>query len=333
MPLARRISHNGPVDRARRERGRFFSVALGVAAAALLGGAAPASAAGRGDPSAGHLPGHDDVSVPHRCDHDLPGPEHEPLRTDEDLPERDEGQRARRHERLRSGLDGRGLRDPLQAEHGRAPPRRLDDHAERLGPAPAPRRLDRPGRADLRLRRGEDDRDEPQGYGLKVGGDDRWGLNYMLHSLNADSGRQVYVTWEIDWVPETDPPRTDIQTTRVQWMDVAGLPHIYPVFDAERGFDLNGDGKYVFPDEVPTDPNVAGLRGAREHQPAEQVDRAGGRARRSSSAAATCTPAASTSTFRSRATGPTPARSTATTRARSDRCSGPTPSTTSPPAR
>ena len=53
----------------------------------------------------------------------------------------------------------------------------------------------------------------PQGYGLKVGGDDRWGLNYMLHSLNADSGRQVYVTWEIDWVPETDPPRTDIQTT------------------------------------------------------------------------------------------------------------------------
>ena len=98
----------------------------------------------------------------------------------------------------------------------------------------------------------------PQGYGLKVGGDDSWGLNYMLHSLNADSGRQVYVTWEIDWVPETDPPRTDIQTTRVQWMDVAGLPHVYPVFDAERGFDLNGDGKYVFPDEVPTDPNAPG---------------------------------------------------------------------------
>ena len=106
-------------------------------------------------------------------------------------------------------------------------------------------------------------------------------------------------------------------------MDVAGVPHIYPVFDAERGFDLNGDGKYVFPDEVPTDPNVPGLRGAREHQPVAQVDRAARAARRSSSAPATCTRAARASTSRSPATVPTPATSTATTRPRSDRCSGP----------
>ena len=99
---------------------------------------------------------------------------------------------------------------------------------------------------------------QPQGYGLKVGGDAKWGLNYMIHNLTAQGGRSVEITWEIDWVPETNPPRTDIHQTKVQWMDVAGFPHIYPVFDAERGFDLNGDGKYVFPDEVPTDPNVPG---------------------------------------------------------------------------
>src|SRR5215211_3990786 len=42
-------------------------------------------------------------------------------------------------------------------------------------------------------------------------------------------------------------------------MDVAGLPHVYPVFDAERGFDLDGDGKWVFPDDVPTEPGVPGF--------------------------------------------------------------------------
>ena len=98
----------------------------------------------------------------------------------------------------------------------------------------------------------------PQGYGLKVGATDDWGLNQMIHSLNASEGRSVYITWEIDWVPETNPKRTDIEGTRVQWLDVAGSPQVYPVFDAERGFDTNGDGKYVFPDEVPTDPSQPG---------------------------------------------------------------------------
>ena len=99
----------------------------------------------------------------------------------------------------------------------------------------------------------------PQGYGAKVGGDEFWGLNYMIHSLNQIGGREVQITWEIDWVPETTPARTDINPTRVQWLDVAGAPQLYPVFDAERGFDTNGDGKYVFPDEVPTDPNAPGF--------------------------------------------------------------------------
>ena len=36
---------------------------------------------------------------------------------------------------------------------------------------------------------------------------------------------------------------------------------MYPVFDAERGFDTNGDGLYTFPDEVPR-PQRARVRGA-----------------------------------------------------------------------
>ena len=98
----------------------------------------------------------------------------------------------------------------------------------------------------------------PRGYGLEVDADANWGINQMIHDLGASEGRQVYITWEIDWVPQTDPVRTDIAAAQIQWLDVAGTPQIYPVFDAERGFDRNGDGKFVFPDEVPTDPAKPG---------------------------------------------------------------------------
>ncbi len=97
----------------------------------------------------------------------------------------------------------------------------------------------------------------PQGYGLNVAGDANWIINQMIHNLGASDGRSVYITWQIDWVPDTGP-RTDIAAADVRWLDVAGLPQIYPVFDAERDFDLDGDGEYVFPDDVPTDPSAPG---------------------------------------------------------------------------
>lgn len=98
----------------------------------------------------------------------------------------------------------------------------------------------------------------PKGYGLETAGGAKWTLNYMIHNLNSSGGRQVYITWEIDWVPQADPVRTDIFPAKVRWLDVAGLPNLYPVFDAERGFDRDGDGRFVFPDEVPTDPAEPG---------------------------------------------------------------------------
>ena len=112
----------------------------------------------------------------------------------------------------------------------------------------------------------------PQGYGFKVPADQTWGLNYMIHNLTARGGRQVEITWQIDWVPETTPARTDIDPLKTVGLDVAGTPHVYPVFDAERGFDTNGDGLYTFPDEVPTDPNAPGLRGAPQRQQRRPLD-------------------------------------------------------------
>jgi plastocyanin len=95
----------------------------------------------------------------------------------------------------------------------------------------------------------------PRGYGLKINANDQWGLNDMIHNLNASDGRSVYITWEIDWVPVSNP---DITPVTVRWLDVAGAPQVYPVFDAEKGFDTDGDGKFVFPDDVPTDPSQPG---------------------------------------------------------------------------
>ncbi len=259
MRLARRISHNGPVDRARRERGRFFSVALGVtAAAALLLGAAPAIAQDEATLQPASYP--DMTTYQCRTDAITIYP----------------GQNTNLFGRTETCPNATKVSGPGDASVF-APGSTAEGYVTRFKPSMVELHPDgsvtTPSVWDLHLHHivwigpdgptfasGEEKTIamEPQGYGLKVGGDDNWFLNYMLHSLNAEGGRQVYVTWEIDWVPETDPPRTDIQTTKVQWMDVAGLPHLYPVFDAERGFDLNGDGKYVFPDEVPTDPNVAG---------------------------------------------------------------------------
>jgi plastocyanin len=110
----------------------------------------------------------------------------------------------------------------------------------------------------------------PQGYGLRLRANEDLLLNHMLHALTAESGRQVYLTWEIDWVPETNPPRADINPARVRWLDVAGFPQAYPVFDAERGFDLDDDGRYVFPDDVPTDPALPGYEERRKVSPRHQ---------------------------------------------------------------
>ena len=124
----------------------------------------------------------------------------------------------------------------------------------------------------------------PQGYGIKAAGNQIWILNDMIHNLTAEGGRQVYITWEIDWVPLSTPSAAEITEASIQWLDVAGvelgsgsisdpefLKNLYPVFDAERGFDADGDGKFVFPDDV--EDASAGDPGYEEkHQISEEAE-------------------------------------------------------------
>jgi hypothetical protein len=86
----------------------------------------------------------------------------------------------------------------------------------------------------------------PKGYGLHHDPSDQWVMNYMIHNLTPDP-TQVYVTYDIDFVPDSDPAAAGITPVHPLWLDVAGL-RAYPVFDALRG--MGSKGRYTFPDQA-----------------------------------------------------------------------------------
>ena len=84
----------------------------------------------------------------------------------------------------------------------------------------------------------------PRGYGYPVGASDTWVLNYMIHNLTSKSA-QVYITYDIDFVPATSPAAAQITPVHPIWMDVENH-HIYPVFDVHRHSGVHG--RFTFPD-------------------------------------------------------------------------------------
>jgi plastocyanin len=88
----------------------------------------------------------------------------------------------------------------------------------------------------------------PTGFGWPSHPGDSWLLNDMLHNLLRDPA-QVYVVWRVDFVPASSPDAASIKPVHTKWLDVAGNPSLYPVFDALRSDGHNGT--YTFPDEAP----------------------------------------------------------------------------------
>jgi plastocyanin len=87
----------------------------------------------------------------------------------------------------------------------------------------------------------------PQGYGMRYRAADRWLLNYMIHNLTSRPTK-VYITWDIDFVPESAPGAKGMTEAKPLWMDVRS-GEIYPVFDVHRGAGTNGT--YTYPDQDP----------------------------------------------------------------------------------
>jgi plastocyanin len=99
----------------------------------------------------------------------------------------------------------------------------------------------------------------PNGFGWRSNPGDSWVLNDMLHDLVAKPA-QVYVVWRIDFVPDSSPAAASIKPARTRWLDVAGNPSLYPVFDTLRG--QGQGGSYTFPDQAPpADLNPCGFGG------------------------------------------------------------------------
>jgi hypothetical protein len=86
----------------------------------------------------------------------------------------------------------------------------------------------------------------PQGYGLHHDPSDQWVMNHMIHNLTPDP-TSVLITYDIDFVPDSEPAAASITPVHQLWMDVAGI-RAYPVFDALKGSGHHG--RYTFPDDA-----------------------------------------------------------------------------------
>ena len=83
----------------------------------------------------------------------------------------------------------------------------------------------------------------PKGYGMRVGGDDVWLLLYMVHSELVQP-KEVWITYEIDFVAEADAEDIGIVPAKPIWLDVQGqqihkdAPDTSgnPVFNVQKGF-------------------------------------------------------------------------------------------------
>jgi plastocyanin len=86
----------------------------------------------------------------------------------------------------------------------------------------------------------------PPGYGWRYEPSDQWHMNHMIHNLKPDT-TDVYITYDLLFVPDGSPEAAGMQEVRTQWLDVMGL-QLYPVFDVRRRAG-GADGRYTYPDE------------------------------------------------------------------------------------
>lgn len=83
----------------------------------------------------------------------------------------------------------------------------------------------------------------PKGYGMKVGAMDQWLLLYMVHSEVAQP-KEVWITYDIDYVAEEDADKLGIVPAKPIWLDVQARPITKdapdtggnPVFNVQKGF-------------------------------------------------------------------------------------------------
>src|SRR5687767_9707458 len=61
----------------------------------------------------------------------------------------------------------------------------------------------------------------PPGYGWRYRTSDRWLMNHMIHNLTPTPD-EVYITYEIDFIPDGAPAAQGIQRIETAWLDTVG---------------------------------------------------------------------------------------------------------------
>jgi plastocyanin len=83
----------------------------------------------------------------------------------------------------------------------------------------------------------------PHGYGYHYDPSDNWIMNYMIHNLTP-TPTKVFITYDIDFLPDSQAAAASVTPIHPLWMDVAGIK-AYPVFNSLHGKGKHG--KYTFP--------------------------------------------------------------------------------------
>jgi plastocyanin len=88
----------------------------------------------------------------------------------------------------------------------------------------------------------------PKGYGYPLKASDNLWLNHMIHNLTPVP-TQVYMKYQIDFVPKGSAAARGMRAVRPIWMDVRkGESNLYPVFNVKKGSGRNG--RFTYPNDA-----------------------------------------------------------------------------------
>jgi hypothetical protein len=86
----------------------------------------------------------------------------------------------------------------------------------------------------------------PKGYAYRYRASDTWLLNHMIHNLTPVP-TEVYMVYEIDFIPDTSPRARGLRPVQPLWLDVQN-GSAYPVFDVRKGAGQRG--RYTYPTDA-----------------------------------------------------------------------------------
>jgi plastocyanin len=86
----------------------------------------------------------------------------------------------------------------------------------------------------------------PKGYGYPLKRTDGLWLNHMIHNLTPVP-TQVYMVYQIDFVPNGSPAARGMRAVRPIWTDV-WKGNVYPVFNVRRGSGRHG--RFTYPNDA-----------------------------------------------------------------------------------